>query len=294
MSIRRILTIAMILTLGIVPAAVAQGGGNGGGSGGGTCDGNGGGDGGGNGGGSGGGHGGDNGGGNGQGGGPGNGSGISGCQGALMERFDLLVPEDLDQAETAAIVFLKEEEKLARDVYLTLSLEYGTAIFTNIARSEDHHMGLVDHLIIRYGLEDPAEGNPIGVFTNPEIGTLFTSLVAQGQQSLLDALVVGATIEDMDLADLYVMIGATDNLDIALIAQNLAAGSRNHLRAFVKVLGLNGGVYEAQYLDPDVMAEILASDPERGVVYDEFGDVLAECGGPRGRRVGAQGGPTTD
>lgn len=287
MLIRRIMTVAIILTLGMVPAAVAQGGGNGGGSGDGTCDGTGGG----NGGGSGGGNGGDNGGGNGQGSGPGtNGSGMNGCQGALIERFDLLVPEELSGEEETAIIFLKEEEKLARDVYLTLSLDYGSAIFTNIARSEDHHMGLVDLLITRYGLTDPTEGNPIGVFTNPEIGALYTSLVAQGQQSLVDALVVGAIIEDMDLADLYHMIEMTDNLDIALIAQNLAAGSRNHLRAFMKVLGLNGGTYDAQYLDADVMAEILASDPERGVVYDEFGDVLAECGGPRGRRVGAQGG----
>ena len=276
MLIRRIFTVAIILTLGFVPAAVAEGGGSGGGNGDGTCDGNGGG----------------NGGSKGGGNGPGNWSGSAGCQGALIERFNLLVPEELDTSETEAILFLKEEEKLARDVYLTLSLDYGTAIFTNIARSEDHHMGLVDLLIARYGLTDPVQDNPIGVFTNPDIGALYASLVAQGQQSLVDALIVGATIEDLDLADLYDLIETTDNLDMALIAQNLAAGSRNHLRGFVKVLDKNGGTYEAQYLDAAVMADIIASDPERGVVYDEFGDVLAECGGPRGPQIGVHGGST--
>lgn len=220
--------------------------------------------------------------------GPGSGQGTAGCQGALVERFDLLAPEELDDAEVAAILFLKEEEKLARDVYVTLSLDYATPVFTNIARSEMRHMSLVNLLIARYELPDPVQDDTVGVFTNPDIGALYTSLVAQGRESLIDALTVGATIEDMDLADLYGIIDSSDNLDVALIAQNLAKGSRNHLRAFVTALGRNGGSYEAQYLEADEMAAILASDRERGVIYDEFGDVLAECGGPGGR-VGGRG-----
>jgi hypothetical protein len=258
MCFRRVLTFATILTLGIGSIGLAQGNGQGNGPG------------------------------NGPGYGQGNGPGNGGCQGALVERFDLLAPEELDDDEIAAILFLKEEEKLARDVYATLALEYDIPIFSNIARSESRHMGLVDLLIGRYQLADPVHDDSIGVFTNPDIAGLYSDLVAEGRQSLIDGLIAGATIEDMDLADLYDLIDATDNLDIALIAHNLAKGSRNHLRAFVQALGRNGASYEAQYLDADEMAAILASDPERGVIYDELGDVLAQCGGPGGR-VGGRG-----
>jgi hypothetical protein len=210
-----------------------------------------------------------------------------GCGQALIERFELLVPEDLDADEVAEIVYLKEEEKLARDVYTTLSLEYDVPVFANIARAEQRHMRLVDLLIVRYGVDDSAIDDTIGVFSDPGLATLYGDLVTIGQQSLEDALWVGATIEDLDLADLYVLIDTTDNLDVALIAQNLAAGSRNHLRAFTGQLDHLGVTYEAQYLEPSVVEEILASDHERGIVYDEFGDVLAECGGRRSAGLGS-------
>ncbi len=210
-----------------------------------------------------------------------------GCGQALIERFELLVPEDLDADAVAQIVYLKEEEKLARDVYAALSLEYDVPIFSNIARSEQRHMRQVDLLIVRYNLHDPVVDDTIGVFTNPDLATLYGDLVAIGQQSLEDALWVGATIEDLDLADLYDLIDTTDSLDVALIAQNLSAGSRNHLRAFARQLEPQGIAYEAQYLDPSVVEDILASEHERGVVYDEFGDVLADCGGRRSAGLGS-------
>ena len=210
-----------------------------------------------------------------------------GCGQALMERFELLVPEDLDGDEVAEIVYLKEEEKLARDVYATLSLEYDVPVFANIARAEQRHMRQVDLLIVRYGLDDPVVDDTIGVFTDPGLAALYGDLVATGQESLEDALWVGATIEDLDLADLYELIDTTDNLDVALIAQNLAAGSRNHLRAFTGQLELMGITYDAQYLDPALVEEIVTSDHERGIVYDEFGDVLAECGGRYSQGLGS-------
>ena len=210
-----------------------------------------------------------------------------GCGQALIERFELLVPEELDETEVAEIIYLKEEEKLARDVYASLSLEYDVPIFSNIARAEERHMRQVDLLIVRYDLDDPVVDDTIGAFSNPDIATLYGDLVAIGQQSLEDALWVGATIEDLDLADLYHLIDTTDNLDVALIAQNLAAGSRNHLRAFVGQLELLGITYEAQYLDPTVVEEIVESEHERGVVYDEFGDVLASCGSRHSQGLGS-------
>lgn len=209
--------------------------------------------------------------------GPAGGSGA--CQQVLLDHLELLPVGDLDAAEAAAVSYLREEEKLARDVYVTLSLSWELPIFSQIARSEQRHMDLVALLIARYGLGDPVVDDTIGVFSDPELATLYDQLVAAGSVSLVDALVVGATIEDLDLADLADRLLASDDLDVDLVGENLAAGSRNHLRAFVAALTIQGGSYAPQFIDPAAYAAIIAGDPERAVVYDEFGEILAECGG---------------
>lgn len=259
-----ILTLVIILSLTTLsPAALAQGGGGNNGNGGN----------------------GRNGGGNGNGGNGGNGGGA--CSGILIGHFESLPVEDLSQDELDAIVFLREEEKLARDVYATLSLSWDLRVFSNIARSEQRHMDLVARLLVRYGVTDPVVDDTIGAFTNPEIDALYVSLVAAGETSLEQALLVGATIEDLDIADLNEIIAETDNLDIALIGYNMVAGSRNHLRAFSRALA-NGGFepYSAQYLSQTEIDTIIASERETGVIYDEYGDVLATCGSGNG---GGQG-----
>jgi hypothetical protein len=211
------------------------------------------------------------------------------CAQTLVEYLDQLPVYEYDTAEIDAASYLREEEKLARDVYLVLSLSWDTPIFSQIARSEQRHMNLVGLLLSRHGLADPVTDDTIGVFANPELGQLFDDLTSLGQQSLADALVVGATIEDLDLADLAALGDLSDELDLDLVVENLAAGSRNHLRAFTTALAANGLTYEAQYLEQWVMDDILASEPERGVVYDELGEVLAECGA-QGGNGGGNGG----
>jgi hypothetical protein len=63
---------------------------------------------------------------------------------------------DLSPEETAALLFMREEEKLARDVYNTLYEIWGQPTFTNIAASEQTHMDEVKLLLERYSLADPA------------------------------------------------------------------------------------------------------------------------------------------
>jgi hypothetical protein len=211
------------------------------------------------------------------------------CAQTLVEYLDQLPVYEYDTAEIDAATYLREEEKLARDVYLVLSLSWDTPVFSQVARSEQRHMNLVGLLLSRHGLADPVTDDTIGVFTNPELGQLFDDLTSFGQQSLADALVVGATIEDLDLADLAVLGDLSDEPDLDLVVENLAAGARNHLRAFTNALAANGLTYEAQYLEQWVMDDILASEPERGVVYDELGEVLAECGAQGGTGGGGNG-----
>lgn len=50
---------------------------------------------------------------------------------------------------------MREEEKLARDVYLELYETWDLPVFYNIAQSEQTHMGAVKTLIEKYNLKDP-------------------------------------------------------------------------------------------------------------------------------------------
>jgi rubrerythrin len=153
---------------------------------------------------------------------------------------------------------MREEEKLARDVYNVLYTTWGQPTFQNIASSEQQHMDQIKLLLDRYALTDPALAP--GQFTDPTLQALYDQLVAQGSASLADALKVGAAIEEIDILDLQTRIAQTDNADIQLVYNNLMSGSNNHLQAFTSVLTQQTGeVYQPQYLSADVYQSIITN-----------------------------------
>ena len=161
------------------------------------------------------------------------------------------------------LVFLREEEKLARDVYITLYAEHGLAIFDNISESEQRHMDAVLRLLEARDIPDPVLDDAVGVFQNEVLAGLYTDLVDLGMESALGALTVGATIEDLDLHDLMEMAERTTAGDVLRVYESLTCGSRNHMRAFYGQLVAMGGTYEAQYITAAELEEILAGDHER-------------------------------
>jgi len=138
----------------------------------------------------------------------------------------------LTSAEESWLTYLREEEKLARDVYLFLSAKWQSRIFKNIAASEQIHMDAVKTLLDRYGIADPAAGKAPGVFTNEELQSLYYDLIQDGSVSLVEALNVGVFIEETDIDDLNAGIATTKRKDIITVYSNLLAGSYNHLDAF--------------------------------------------------------------
>lgn len=204
------------------------------------------------------------------------------CSGGVGALFDEIEMVPWTATEEAEVVYLREEEKLARDVYFMLFDKWQLPIFSNIAQAEQRHMDLVLILLETYAVEDPIVDDTVGVFTDTALGALYNELVAAGEVSLIEALKVGAEIEDMDLADLYDLLDLTDNDHISLVAHNLAKGSRNHLRAFMRALEAQDATYAPQYLHPDDFDEILDAGMERGVVYGVDGEPIAECGGAMG------------
>lgn len=112
---------------------------------------------------------------------------------------------------------MREEEKLAHDVYAALYEIWGLPVFQNIAVSEQAHTDSVLGLLQAYGLADPAAGNGPGQFSDPTLQNLYDQLMAQGSQSLLDALRVGATIEEVDILDLQARLAQTTNAAITQV-----------------------------------------------------------------------------
>lgn len=170
----------------------------------------------------------------------------------------------LSELEIEGIKYMMEEEKLARDVYIRLYEKWGKMNFSNISRSEGTHIDAVQTLSQKYGIETEFYNDKTGTFFNPDLAKLYDGLVGQGDQSLVEALRVGALIEEIDIVDLEKYLAQTSNEDIALVYNNLMRGSRNHLRSFVKVLTAQGETYAPQHLDESSYNAIVNSAVERG------------------------------
>jgi len=172
--------------------------------------------------------------------------------------------ENLSQAEKTSLLLMREEEKLARDVYRFLYDKWKLNSFTNISSSEQQHTESVRMLLNKYGLEDPAKDDSQGVFTNPIYTNLYLELTKKGSESLVLALTVGATIEDLDLYDLQEALKKMDNQDIRLVYENLSKGSRNHLRSFYGSLQSQNASYEPQFISKETFEAIINSSIENG------------------------------
>ena len=165
---------------------------------------------------------------------------------------------DLSEEEEAGLLFMREEEKLARDVYTKFYEQYGLRVFGNIKKSEQAHMDAIKYLLDSYELEDPVGDNEIGVFENEELQDLYNTLIEQGNESVIAALEVGGIIEEVDIIDLLVYVEQVDdNLDIIRVYTNLEKASEQHLRAFVRNLSARGITYEPHYLDQETFDRII-------------------------------------
>jgi hypothetical protein len=162
----------------------------------------------------------------------------------------------LTETEVAGLMEMREEEKLAREVYLFLFQKYNHRIFSNIAKSEDAHTRAVLHLINGFGLADPT---PVETreFNNPLFTEMYAQLTAKGTVSLVEALKVGALIEETDIADLQRHIAQTENATIARVYGNLLRGSKFHLKAFTSILKIMGESYSPTVLTDEEYQQIL-------------------------------------
>lgn len=189
---------------------------------------------------------------------------------------------EINEHERLHLIFMREEEKLARDVYITLGIAYPEkTVFGKISSAETYHTTSVSDVLERFNIDDPVKNDNVGVFSGEEFGWYFTEkfekLTQQGLVSELDAMYVGAFIEELDMKDIKscpeVMIDTIDSIQnaddcglvysndrvINSLYSNLITGSESHLRAFVKNIekSIGEGSYQAQVLTQDKVNEIL-------------------------------------
>lgn len=190
-----------------------------------------------------------------------------GNQGAITQRGNQHGQSSGVRSTNAAspdLLHLREEEKLARDVYTRLASSSKEPIFRNIARAESQHMRSIEQLA-RAGNAGPLNLNDTpGEFAFPEYQQLYETLVASGSRSPLDALKVGE-IEEMDIADLRQIMAQSTDPQARRVLEHLMQGSQNHLRAFASQIARRGASYNAEFLSQSDFDQIAnASGRGRG------------------------------
>ena len=179
--------------------------------------------------------------------------------------YSTVLSGTLTEDEVAGLLFMREEEKLAHDVYMTLFDLWGQLIFKNIAASEQIHTDTVKFLLDKYEIPDPAEVSPLGQFSDQDLQALYDQLLEMGSASLADALTVGTAVEEIDILDLEKYLAQTESVDLIQVYENLLAGSKNHLRSFVSSLERQTGeTFQPQYLSQEAYDEIISGSFESG------------------------------
>ena len=171
-------------------------------------------------------------------------------------------PGELSAEERDDLLLMREEEKIARDVYLRLYDRWGIRPFDNISGAEQAHMDAILALLKHYGLSDPAQGLEVGRFHRADLQDLYGRLVQQGLQSRENAIRVGLLIEELDIADLRNAAHRTVKPEILAVYAELERGSRNHLRAFYRWKQGLGIDYQPTHLPSDDFERIAHSAQE--------------------------------
>lgn len=166
----------------------------------------------------------------------------------------------LTSSEAAHLRFIREEEKLARDIYYVLAEMWDLKIFVKIAESEQRHTDAVRLVIEKYVISDPAKATPPGIFANEDVQKLYNVLNERGKVSSLEALKIGALTEEKDISDINVAIADTSKPDLLELYAYLKEGSSMHLRGFMAEIRKAGGDYSPQFLSTEDFEKALKAN----------------------------------
>lgn len=182
---------------------------------------------------------------------------------ALLFVSENIFASSLSKEEKQGIQLMREEEKLAHDVYQFLNEKWELPVFSNISQAETRHFNAIGFLIENFELKDNAT-KEAGRFQNKELQHLYDSLTQKGSESLIAALQVGAFIEEVDIQDLQSLLENTSNETIRNTYENLLRASGNHLRAFTSQLASRNNTYSPTVLIEKEYLAILDTPHQKG------------------------------
>ena len=195
----------------------------------------------------------------------------------------------LSKAEKKEVLFMLEEEKLARDVYLAMYEKWGHHSFDHISASEERHLQSILVIAKENDLKIPSSitKNEKGKFNNKKLQSLYDELITDGNQSLIEALKVGAKVEEIDINDLEKALAQTENETLQQLFTRLRKASGNHLRAFTKNLAKQGVEYQPILLESGLYKSIIQSAEKEGCCSSGKGKAAHTDGNAKGE--GCQG-----
>lgn len=162
-------------------------------------------------------------------------SGVALLSGTAYAKSEITI--DLTDEQKDELFFIYQEEKVARDVYITLGKLYPNEnTFASIQLSEQRHIDAARELCEKYNVSiEGVDEDSVGNFVLPVLQELYDTCVSEGEKSLLDALKVGELIEITDIDDLeHACVGMP--ADVVNVFENLKEGSLSHLDAFTAAI----------------------------------------------------------
>jgi len=157
--------------------------------------------------------------------------------------------QPLDTYTAWQLMYMHDQEKLARDLNRSFYFTWGEPIFASIAESEQRHMDILKSALDSYYLSALVETDEIGVFGAHHHKEAFAELIAQGEASLLGAYRAVGYLEEWDIDEFRDSIEFTQVQVLTNTYSNLLAGARNHLRVFASRSNSLGFAYTAQILN---------------------------------------------
>ena len=108
----------------------------------------------------------------------------------VPSNFSVPTSDALTENDKAGLIKLREEEKLAFEVYSFLDEMWDHHVFNNIKQSEARHGELLKGLLDQFSIKDPYIATK-GQYANTQMQKLYQDLTTKGSKSLITASTIG-------------------------------------------------------------------------------------------------------
>ena len=139
----------------------------------------------------------------------------------------------LTEEQKDMLFFIYQEEKMARDVYITFDRVYKNEnTFRLMQIAEQRHLDCARKLCEFYGVDTSSvDETVVGAFESPVLKTLYEAYTERGKNSLRDALEIAEFIEATDINMIeHASVGMPS--DVVAVYEKLKRGNLNHLDIF--------------------------------------------------------------